>query len=186
MRYTDANKHSSTSQPRLQDFLLTFLYNKSKTMKQPKFSLNFQDEALLALVRGTDHYTLAAWAIACVERVLPYFEGAYPHDDRPQTALDTLQAWIDTSQFSMKTIRGAALSAHAAAREVGADTPARSAARAAGQAVATAHVAAHAIAAANYALQAVHRAHIHADPDAAVTKERAWQYQHLVDLREKL
>jgi hypothetical protein len=154
-------------------------------MKQPKFSLNFQDESLQALVIGTDHRTLAAWAVACVERVLPYFENAYPHDDRPQAALDTLQAWIDTGRFSMATIRGAALSAHAAAREVGADTPARSAARAAGQAVATAHVPAHAIAAANYALQAVHRAHIHADPDAAVAKERTWQYQHLVDLRKK-
>jgi hypothetical protein len=40
----------------------------------------------------------------------------------------------------MAAIRKASLDAHAAARDVGADTPARSAARAASQAVATAHV----------------------------------------------
>lgn len=153
-------------------------------MKKNNFSLNFKDEALLSLVKQTDHHTLAIWAIDCVERVLHYFTEPFPDDPRPRRALGTLQGWINTGQFSMKTIRGAALAAHAAAREVGADTPARSAARAAGQAVATAHVPTHAIAAANYALQAVHRAHIHADPDAVVIQERAWQYQHLVGLRE--
>jgi hypothetical protein len=154
-------------------------------IKQPKFNLNYQDESLLALVKGTEHRTLALWAIACVERVLPYFDDAYPQDPRPRAALETLQDWVETGQFSMKTIREAALAAHAAAREVGADTPARSAARAAGQAVATAHVPAHSLAAASYTLQAIHRVNIHADPDTAVTKERAWQYQHLVDLRGK-
>lgn len=154
-------------------------------MKQPKFSLNYKDEDLLALVNESDHDIIAAWAIACVERVLTYFEDTYPQDRRPRAALETLQMWINTGQLSMITIRGAALAAHAAAREVGADTPARSAARAAGQAVATAHVPAHAIAAANYSLQAVHRANILADPDAAVIEERAWQYQRLLELRRK-
>lgn len=152
-------------------------------MKQPKFNLNFQDEALLALVKQTNHEIIANWAIACVERVLPYFEEEFPHDHRPRAALKTLQAWINTGQFSMKTIRGASLSAHAAAREVGADTPARSAARAAGQAVAAAHAPMHALSAANYALQAVHRAQIDSDPDCAVMQERSWQHQHLVELR---
>jgi hypothetical protein len=154
-------------------------------IKQPKFTLNYKDEAKLALVKESDHDIIAAWAIACVERVLSYFENAYPQDHRPRAALETLHAWIITGQFSMKTIRAASLAAHAAAREVGADTPARSAARAAGQAVATAHVPAHAIAAANYALQAVHRAHIEDDPHHAVADERAWQYQHLINLQSK-
>ena len=57
----------------------------------------------------------------------------------------------------MEDIRGASLAAHAAARETGEDSPARSAARAAGQAVATAHVRTHSLAAANYALQAAWR-----------------------------
>lgn len=44
----------------------------------------------------------------------------------------------------MADIRKASLNSHAAAREVGEDSPARSAARACGQAVATAHVLRHA------------------------------------------
>lgn len=83
----------------------------------------------------------------------------------------------------MAVIRKASLSSHAAARDVGEDNPARSAARAAGQAVATAHVPTHAIGAAIYALQAIHRDSDSAD--AAVTKERDWQVQHLLELGER-
>ena len=85
----------------------------------------------------------------------------------------------------MADIRGAALASHAAAREVNEDNAARSAARAAGQAVATAHVPTHSVGAANYALQAIYRATITSDADAAIAKERDWQYQHLLDLRKK-
>nr|WP_230742380.1 hypothetical protein [Methanocella sp. CWC-04] len=85
----------------------------------------------------------------------------------------------------MSDIRKASLTAHAAAREVGEDNAARSAARAAGQAVATAHVPTHSIGAANYALQAIHRAASPLDADAAVAKEREWQYQHLLRLGER-
>jgi hypothetical protein len=136
-------------------------------------------------VGKTDHKTLAVWAIDCVERVLPYFEDRYPEDHRPRHAVEILQAWINTGVFKMAVIRKASLDAHAAAREVGEDNAARSAARAAGQAVATAHVPTHAIGAAIYALQAIHRAANPSDADAAVAKERDWQYQHLVGLREK-
>ena len=83
----------------------------------------------------------------------------------------------------MADVRKAALDAHAAAREVGEDTAARSAARAAGQAVATAHVPTHSIGAANYALQAIHRTTTSSGADAAVAKERDWQIQHLLELR---
>jgi hypothetical protein len=48
--------------------------------------------------------------------------------------------------------------------------------------MATAHVPTHSIGAANYALQAVHRASDPSDADAAVAKERKWQYQHLLSL----
>ncbi|MEO8613477.1 MAG: putative immunity protein, partial [Chloroflexota bacterium] len=77
------------------------------------------------------------------------------------------------------------LDSHAAARDVGEDNPARSAARAAGQAVATAHVPIHSIGAAIYGLQAIHRATNPIDADAAVAKERNWQYQHLLELGKK-
>ena len=136
-------------------------------------------------MRKTDHETLAVWAMDCAERVLPYFEEKYPGDHRPRNAIETLQAWINTGVFKMAVIRKASLTAHTAAREVGEDNPARSAARSAGQAVATAHVPTHSIGAANYALQAIHRATSSSDADAAVAKERAWQYQRLLKLQKK-
>ena len=131
----------------------------------------------------TNRKTLAVWAIDCVERVLPYFEEKYPEDHRPRNAITTLRTWIRTGIFKMADIRKAALASHAAAREVNEDNAARSAARAAGQAVATAHVPTHSIGAANYALQAIYRATTF-DADAAIAKERDWQYQHLLDLRK--
>ena len=139
---------------------------------------------MVDLMRKTDHKTLAVWAIDCVERVLPHFEEKYPEDHRPRNAIEALHAWIDTGVFKMADIRKASLASHAAAREVGEDNAARSAARAAGQAVATAHVPTHSIGAANYALQAIHRATSSSDADAAVAKERHWQYQHLLELGE--
>ena len=152
-------------------------------MKKSKFSLTrYRDERIVELVRKTDHKTLAAWAIDCAERVLPYFKGKYPEDHRPRNAIATLQTWIDTGAFKMAVIRKASLASHAAAREVGEDNAARSAARAAGQAVATAHVPTHSIGSAIYALQAISRNTNSSDTDAAITKEREWQYQHLLEL----
>ena len=150
-----------------------------------RFSLTRYKDEFLGLVAKTDHKTLAVWAIDCAERVLPYFEEKYPEDNRPRKAIETLQIWINTGVVKMAVIRKASLDAHAAAREIGEDNAARSAARAAGQAVATAHVPTHAIGAAIYALQAICRASNSSDVDAAVAKERDWQYQHLLRLREK-
>jgi len=151
-------------------------------MKKSKFSLAQHKDHFVELVKKIDHKTLAIWAIDCAERVLPYFEGKYPGDQRPRQAIETLQAWTNTGVFKMAVIRKASLSSHAAAREVGENNAARSAAHAAGQAVATAHVPTHSIGAAIYALQAIHRATNAADADAAVAKERDWQYGHLLEL----
>ena len=153
-------------------------------MKKSKFSITYKDEATVELMRKTNHNTLAIWAMDCVERVMPYFEEQYPTDPRPRNAIVTLQAWITTGVFKMVDIRKSALASHAAARKVGEDNAARSAARAAGQAVATAHVATHSIAAANYALQAIYR--VTNSFDAAVAKERDWQYRHLLKLHKKI
>jgi hypothetical protein len=159
---------------------------KQNEMKPKKFQLTHEDEELLDLVNVTGHMTLAIWAIDCAERVLPCFEEQYPEDPRPRMALETLREWIATGVFKMAVIRKASLDAHAAAREVGDDSPARSAARAAGQAVATAHVPRHAYGAAVYAQQAVFRASDPAKADAAAVKERDWQYRHLRELRENI
>ena len=153
-------------------------------MPKSKFSITHKDESVLELVRTTHHRTLAVWAVDCVERVMPYFEGEYPKDRRPRKAIEACREWIRTGVFKMADIRRAALASHAAARELGGDNAARSAARAAGQAVATAHVPTHSIGAANYALQAIHRAISASAADAAIAKERDWQYQHLLELRK--
>ena len=153
-------------------------------MKKSKFSLAQHKNYFLDLVSRTDHKTLALWAIDCAERVMPYFEENYPDDQRPRQAIETLRTWINTGVFKMAIIRKASLASHAAAREVGEDNAARSVARAAGQAVATAHVPTHSIGAAIYALQAIHRVTDASDADAAVAKERDWQYGHLLELRE--
>jgi hypothetical protein len=150
--------------------------------EKSKFSITHKDEEMLELLSKTDHKILAVWAIDCIERVMPCFEEKYPEDHRPRQAIETLKTWIDTGVFKMAVIRKASLDSHAAAREVGEDNAARSAARAAGQAVATAHVTTHSIGAANYALQAIYRVTNSSDADAAVTKERDWQYQHLLEL----
>jgi hypothetical protein len=63
-------------------------------MKKSKFLVTHKDEALLELVRKTDHKTLVVWAIDCVERVMPYFEEKYPEDPHPRNAIEALQAWI--------------------------------------------------------------------------------------------
>ncbi len=83
----------------------------------------------------------------------------------------------------MRVIRKASLDSHAAARDVGEDTPARSAARASGQAVATAHVRTHAIGAAQYALQALARTT--PNSEQLLLKERLWQYKQLLQQRKK-
>ena len=152
-------------------------------MKKPPFSLNQPGDPLAELVAQAEQRTLAVWAIECAERVLPYFEASCPTDPRPRRALVTLRAWRDSGVFTMAAIRGASLAAHAAAREVGEDNPARSAARAAGQAVATAHTSGHAPGAAIYALQAIHRASSAEEAAAAVAAERGWQRQRLDELR---
>jgi len=152
-------------------------------MVKSKFSLTFfKDERIVELVKKTDKKILAVWAIDCAQRVLPFFEKKYPQDNRPRKAIQTLQEWIKTGIFKMSVIRGASLDSHAAARDVGEDSPARSAARAAGQTVATAHVKTHSMGSAIYALQAIYRATNPKYAEAAIAKEREWQYKHLLKL----
>lgn len=151
-------------------------------MTNPKFSLATQDIKLQALINQASHQTLAIWAKDCALRVLPFYEAQFPKDSRPSQALETLQDWINTGKFNMTIIRSASLNAHAAARQVEEDTPARSAARAAGQAVATAHVRTHSLGAAKYAQQAVFRAALPEEAQISASQERDWQYSHLKQL----
>jgi hypothetical protein len=141
--------------------------------------------SLTELVKKSDHRVLAIWAADCAERVLPYFEDRYPKDDRPRRAIEALREWVRAGTFRMADVRRASLAAHAAAREVGEDGPARFAARAAGQAMATAHVPTHSIAAATYAAKAIWAAGPKNAADR-VAKERERQYRHLIELGNTL
>ncbi|HET9906025.1 MAG TPA: hypothetical protein VFQ23_05280 [Anaerolineales bacterium] len=133
-----------------------------------------------------DQKLMATWAADCAERVLPFFEEAYPEDDRPRKALETCRTWVRTGVFKMAEIRGASLSSHAAARDVKDNDPALFAARAAGQAVATAHVAQHGYGGALYALKAI-AAKDPANAERNVAEERDWQARHLPKhLREEI
>jgi hypothetical protein len=95
----------------------------------------------------------AAWAADCAERVLPYFEEAFPDDDRPRKAVEAARAWA-RGEIRVSEARTAALAAHAAARFAAERPAACAAARAAGHAAATAHVVGHARHAAAYAKKA--------------------------------
>src|SRR5208337_530493 len=64
-----------------------------------------------------DKKILALWAADCAEHVLPYFEEKCPVDDRPRKAIEACREWARTGVFHMAVIRGASLSAHAAARD---------------------------------------------------------------------
>ena len=150
-----------------------------------KFPITHIDNEMLELIDNTDKKTLAIWAKDCAERVIPYFDRKYPEDNRPKLAVEALQAWIDTGEFKMSAIRKASLDSHAAAREVGEDSPARSAARAAGQAIATTHVPRHSYGSAVYAQQAVYRSFDSFKASSAAVQERDWQYQHLIELKNK-
>lgn len=123
-----------------------------------------------------DQRLLAVWAADCAEHVLPFFEKAYPKDNRPRKAIEACRTWVQTGIFKMVVIRKASLDAHAAARKAKENNAACFAARAAGQAVATAHVPEHAFGSAYYALK------IAADsnkPKVKIVKELNWQTRHL-------
>jgi hypothetical protein len=140
------------------------------------------DNPIAELLSKLDHKTLVIWATDCAEHVLPYFEEKYPKDNRPRKAIEAGRAWI-RGEIAMSEARTAAFAAHAAARDANPDA-ARAAARAAGHAAATAHVAGHAVHAATYAARAAGHTVDSTDVDAAIAKERDWQYQQLLNLRD--
>ena len=133
-----------------------------------------------------DQRSLATWAADCAERVLPFFERAYPKDDRPRKAIEACRTWVRTGVFKMAEIRGASLAAHDAARAAKENDAACFAAHAAGQAVATAHVPQHAYGSAYYALKAI----VAIDPanaEVEIAREYNWQSRHLpINLRQEI
>lgn len=129
---------------------------------------------------------MATWAANCAERVLSFFEDAFPGDMRPRIAIEASRTWVRSGVFHMTDIRASSLAAHAAAREAKGNDAACFTARAAGQAVATAHVSQHAYGAAYYALKAI-AANDTINSEARIAEELIWQSQQLPEhLRDKI
>ncbi len=140
-----------------------------------------RDPRLITIRRGgtltdADHHLLAAWAAACTEHVLHYFETVRPDDERPRKAIEMTHAWV-RGEVTMMQSREAAFASNAAAREV--SGAAKYAALSAGQAAAVGHVAAHDLGAAAYAIKAAREAASEAERDEAGRRECAWQREQL-------
>lgn len=84
-----------------------------------------------------DRRLVGAWAADCAERVLALFEANAAADVRPRDAIEGVRAFAAGGRRTAR-LRGLALAALAAAREIG-DPAAAAAARAAGIAASTAY-----------------------------------------------
>jgi hypothetical protein len=130
---------------------------------------------------------LVLWAGICAVRVVHIFALEYPSDRRPLHALQAASAWA-RGTIGVREARKAAFAAHAAARQVEAESPAAcAAARSAGHAAATAHVPRHARHAAAYAVKAIALAWESSalgklvDGSQLLDAERRWQRDYLLD-----
>ena len=122
-----------------------------------------------------DRRHVAAWSADCAERVLPIFEAAAPHDDRPRALIARARLFARGDIGAARGIRDRFVGGVPAAELT--IPAAGAAARAAGQAVAVAHMGAHAFGAAGYAV----RAAVLANPERSMVAvdEICWQLERL-------
>lgn len=112
-------------------------------------------QSLVNLIETQSKATLATWAVDYSERVLlPLWRKQFPHDLRPQSALQAARDWL-AGGIKMPQAKSAILECHAAAREVEGNRVAQAAARAIGQSASTIHSARHCIGLALYGAVAV-------------------------------
>ena len=99
-----------------------------------------------------DRRLVAAWAVACVERVLWLYDTENPGDDRPRAAIARTRAFslgeLDTRSGIRQRFGGGSINRKTQS------PAATAAAKAAGQASAICHMGAHALGAAAYAVKA--------------------------------
>lgn len=120
-----------------------------------------------------DRRTVAAWAAACAERVLPLFEAESPLDDRPRDGILRARAYSRGELDTAGEIRRRFVAGRAA--QSVSSPAARAAAHAAGQAAGVAHMGAHALGAAAYAAKAVSLTADGDETDALLEAEYRWQ-----------
>ena len=134
---------------------------------------------------------VGGWAADCAERALAVYEAQAGSDSRPRAAIEGIRVFAGGGK-RVARLRTLALSAHAAAREVG-DPAAAAAARAAGAAAASAythplvdvHQTKHVVGPAAYAALALELARA-GDPDVGEAAVR-WAIEHApVEARDVL
>ncbi|WP_229051472.1 putative immunity protein [Aeromicrobium sp. Leaf350] len=134
--------------------------------------------ASIQTLSDADRRTIARWAAACAERVIPLFDGDARAVADVADALARTRAYAAGQGSAAEEIKKRLVAVKAAKS---ATTPAgAAAARAVGQASAVAHMGAHALGAAGYAVKAVSLANP-SSPDA-VTAEIRWQLSRLTDV----
>ncbi len=138
--------------------------------------------ASIQTLSDSDRRTIARWAVACAERVLPLFESDPQAMRDVEDALVRARAYSGGRSTAAEEIGKRLVAAKAASA---ATTPAgAAAARAVGQAAAVAHMGAHALGASGYAVKAVSLAHPKS-PDA-VQEEIRWQLSQLDDTERSI
>ncbi|WP_161928189.1 putative immunity protein [Gordonia crocea] len=121
--------------------------------------------------------TVARWALACAERVVPLFDADADSRAQIRDAVERTRAYSAGEGVTAQEIRKRLVAATAAKA---ATTPAgAAAARSVAQASAVAHMGAHALGAAAYAAKAVALAN--PENPEAVADEIAWQMAQLAD-----
>ncbi|OMH35058.1 putative immunity protein [Tersicoccus sp. Bi-70] len=131
--------------------------------------------ASIQTLSDADRRTIARWAAACAERVLPLVDVEPAALDQVHDAVTRTRAYSAGESTAAEKIAQRMIAVKAASR---ASTPAgAAAARSAAQASGVAHLAAHALGAAAYAVKAVSLAHP-GSPEAEQAEIR-WQLEHL-------
>lgn len=131
--------------------------------------------ASIQTLSDSDRRTIARWALACAERVLPLFDADEAAAEEIRDAVNRTRAYGAGKSGAAEEIGKrfvAVKAANAATTPAGA-----AAARAVAQAAAVAHMGAHALGAAAYAAKAVSLAN--PDRPEAVQEEIRWQLAHL-------
>ena len=153
-----------------------------------KFSLTKHDDELLEIIKpvkqySNEHKILALWAIDCLNRILPLFEIKYPNEIILNTAVGTLQKWIN-DEIKMWDARKYTYTVLALANTMEKDDKSYSQiVRATSHCLATCHVPTHSEGTAMYVVSAIKLLNKSKDDVVTLMKsERIWQINHLKEL----
>lgn len=153
-----------------------------------KFTLTKHDDELLNIIKpvkqySNEHKILALWAIDCLNRILPIFKLKYPNDTILQTAVTTLQKWIngEAKMWDARKYTYTVLQFAKSMEEY--DKPYSQIVRATSHCLATCHVPTHSEGTAMYVVSAIKLINENKEDVITLMKdERIWQINHLKDL----